>query len=474
MRPAPVIGIAGQPGSGKTTLTRFLQRRLSVPAVHYDDYETITAERTAKVRDWIARGSPYDEIELEPLHAEIERLRAERPPFRFVLFDTLLGRAHKRTGDAIDFLIWIDTPPDLALARKLAAASAKAARKPEEAGAFVGWLGAYLDHYQSFIAGTYALQRERVRPRADVVIDGRDPPEVVGEKALAAILARVDEARALHRETVQPQFALSEPGRHLLRMIEGLDCAFGLERSFKLGPDGINRNRLIASLHKSAFGAEPAGPIRRFAEELRMPLFLLDRFMGQLDETEFVHFGFEGPDTVKIYFERSMQAPLLPEDRNRRLVHLAAKWNPDDPARAAVSRYYIPAGATGAERVGAHLDALSSDLAPSATLARDMLALAATRCAGDALFFMEVEDEQTPRRSFDLNIYPADLRVAALEEPLRRLLARYRLDPATVDPLLAEIGRSALGHLSGGVDRHGRDFATVYYGIEPRKGVNRG
>lgn len=183
---APVVAISGHPGGGKTTLTLALAKRLGAPALHYDDFETMTKRPPAEVRRWIEQGSNYDVIELQPLVAELSR-HADSG-VRLVLLDTLLGRAHRQTGQMIDLLIWIDTPPDIALARKIAEAAARAG--PGEAAQFVGWLGSYMEHYQSFISASYELQRQRVRPAADIVLDGHQSAAELVEQALAAIVAR--------------------------------------------------------------------------------------------------------------------------------------------------------------------------------------------------------------------------------------------------------------------------------------------
>ena len=43
MTRAPIVAISGHPGSGKTSLTKALQKRLGVPALHYDDFEMVTS-----------------------------------------------------------------------------------------------------------------------------------------------------------------------------------------------------------------------------------------------------------------------------------------------------------------------------------------------------------------------------------------------------------------------------------------------
>lgn len=192
MTSAPIIAISGHPGGGKTTLTNALRDRLGVPALHYDDYETMTKMAPAAIRDWIARGSSYDEIELGALIREMKRLTGGEPRPKCVVLDTLLGRAHRQTGELIHTSIWIDTPPDIALGRTIREAAGRARAVAGEAHAFMGWLDSYLAHYADFIADTYAVQQQRVRPLADIVLDGRLSPERLAEQAALAILARIE------------------------------------------------------------------------------------------------------------------------------------------------------------------------------------------------------------------------------------------------------------------------------------------
>ncbi len=103
-----------------------------------------------------------------------------------------------------------------------------------------------------------------------------------------------------------------------------------------------------------------------------------------------------------------------------------------------------------------------------------MIEAARHRCPDDRIFFMEVQEEGSPRRSFDINFYSAGLRVASVEEPVRRMAAAYAIAPPEIDGLLSRIGGEPLGHLSGGMGRDGRDFATLYFGVAARRGAGRG
>src|SRR5215469_5017008 len=112
---AAVIAVAGPPGGGKTTLVRRLAARLNAPTLHYDDYEQITRRSPAEVEAWLDRGAPADEVPLPGFAEALARLKGNGA--RYIILDFLLGRAHGATAGGIDFLIWIDTPLDIALTR---------------------------------------------------------------------------------------------------------------------------------------------------------------------------------------------------------------------------------------------------------------------------------------------------------------------------------------------------------------------
>lgn len=184
--PAFLVAVAGPPGSGKTSLAEALSRQLGgAPILSYDAYERITAWPPDRVADWLRRGAPLAEVPLPGLATDLAALkrgesvpdrarggslRLPRGEPRVALFDTLLGRAHAGTGCHIDYLIWLDVPFDVALARKLRSFTAEALRDPRAGPPLLTSLDAYLGRYEDLLRPTYAIQRQRVRPGADLVL----------------------------------------------------------------------------------------------------------------------------------------------------------------------------------------------------------------------------------------------------------------------------------------------------------------
>jgi energy-coupling factor transporter ATP-binding protein EcfA2 len=188
----PLIAIAGPVGAGKSTLVNALASRLGdATAIHFDHYERITERPIEQIRDWMRNGADPNHLEIAGLAEDLEALKSGRsivhpatralvPAGRYIVFETQFGRQHAATGRHIDFLVWIDTPLDIALARKVRQFTLGVGTTTGEIRSFVPWLGEYLQNYASFVGALLRIQSDTVVARADLVIDGRlDPGTLV-------------------------------------------------------------------------------------------------------------------------------------------------------------------------------------------------------------------------------------------------------------------------------------------------------
>lgn len=158
--PKPVIAIAGIPGSGKTALAA----RLS----------------SIELARWLKAGARFDRFDIPGLAEALAALRAGRPvleplsgrrvdPAPLILFEMPLGRTHPPTAAMVDLLVWLDTPPDVALARNILIWENEAFQRPRD------WLVRHLDEYLALTRAVLAAQAEAVAPAADLRLDGTAP-----------------------------------------------------------------------------------------------------------------------------------------------------------------------------------------------------------------------------------------------------------------------------------------------------------
>jgi len=190
-----VVGVSGPTGAGKSALARALLAELGdAQPLYMDDYERMTREPLDKVARWAERGADFDELPLPGLAEDLRRLKQESPA-RYVVFETQFGRAHRATGALIDFSIWIDVPLEVALARKVKDFTAAAlAEAPARARERLQWLDGYVAGYLGLVRRLLVIQSEKVRPRADLVVDGGEDPASLARLAGAALRRRLEHA----------------------------------------------------------------------------------------------------------------------------------------------------------------------------------------------------------------------------------------------------------------------------------------
>lgn len=191
-----VVAVAAPIGGGKSELVRGLALALGGAAtVLFDDYEQATQMSPERLRQWLADGADFGAL-LAPGFAralEVARRQpaAARPAGEdgrpgFVVVEMPLGRTSAATAALIDFLIWVETPLDIALARNIRKLAGEASAAGGDARPFLLWLEAYLSQYLDPVRAVLELQRERVAAYADLVLDGRRAPhELVAEAAKA-------------------------------------------------------------------------------------------------------------------------------------------------------------------------------------------------------------------------------------------------------------------------------------------------
>ena len=200
-----VVAVCGPIGSGKSSIVRGLVARLGdAVAIHMDSYERMTRAPVDQVMRWAERGADFEALEVPLLAEHLEKLKrgetvvepAGRTPIaprKYVVFETQFGRAHEATGAQIDLLIWIDVPLDVALARKLKLFAGEALRDARAGAALerLAWLDAYLGNYLRLVGPLMQVQAARVRPQADMLVDGSGELDASVRAAAGEILVRL-------------------------------------------------------------------------------------------------------------------------------------------------------------------------------------------------------------------------------------------------------------------------------------------
>lgn len=251
----------------------------------------------------------------------------------------------------------------------------------------------------------------------------------------------------------------------------------GYERSIKLRDQGMLENRFLLTVACGDLGAGAVDRVLEVCRRLEMPDEFLDAAARHAPSANMIHFGFEeereGRAYYKVYFERQAafaQAMALASPPSEPFVlHDAFKWNVTQRGEQVVARYVChPRLARQAmlQRIAGVYAGLG-ERTPWHLLC-ELVTAAARRVPDEQIMYLDVTEDGTDRKSFDVNFYRAGFAVSSIAPFLERLAAHFRLSANAVDEAFAGVLARQLGHIAGGLDRHGRDFFTIYFGVERR------
>lgn len=172
-----VIAIGAVTAGGKTTVVNAMKVRLPRTAsLHFDDYSF-----EGEVEDfykWVSEGADYNVWDLSPLKTDVEKAR-NSGDYDYLLLDYPFAYLNQMMKDDLDCCIFIDTPLDIAMARRvlrdMKAASADDIRNEMNA-------------YLKYARAAYVHMLETVLPSSDYVIDGTNTLEEIINEAVPIVL----------------------------------------------------------------------------------------------------------------------------------------------------------------------------------------------------------------------------------------------------------------------------------------------
>ena len=179
-----VISVAAQSGGGKTTVVAALKERLANSAVIYWDDCGGEVDPDCDINDWASDGFDCNEWNTKPVAADIERLLNE--PLDYIILDYPFGYLNKCVGKYIDLTVFIDTPLDVALARRIIRDYTSRSQESDFGLADIEELNftaldKELRRYLARSRPTYAKMPVMHKPVSDLVVDGTKTPEKIVE-----------------------------------------------------------------------------------------------------------------------------------------------------------------------------------------------------------------------------------------------------------------------------------------------------
>ena len=113
-----IISIYSPSGGGKTTITYALAEKMpNSKALYFDDRDYDSDSGITDICRWYDEGADVNRFDLQLFASDIEHCVEEG--FDFVFLDYPFGYRHELISKYLNFSIFVDTPLDIAFARRL-------------------------------------------------------------------------------------------------------------------------------------------------------------------------------------------------------------------------------------------------------------------------------------------------------------------------------------------------------------------
>lgn len=173
-----IIAIGAVTAGGKTTVVNAIKDRLPrTTSLHFDDYSF-----DGEVDDftkWVSKREGYYNVwDLSPLKADVERI-INSGGYDYLLLDYPFAYQNKMMKDYLDCCIFIDTPLDIAMARRVLR---------DMKGASADDIRNEMNTYLNSTRICYVQMLTDILPTSDYVIDGAKELEDIINEAMEIIL----------------------------------------------------------------------------------------------------------------------------------------------------------------------------------------------------------------------------------------------------------------------------------------------
>jgi uridine kinase len=156
-----VIAVSGVTAGGKTTTINELKKKIKKSkSLHFDDYDF--EGEVDNFYQWVMDGADYNVWNLEPLKKDILKLKEDNE-VQYILIDYPFAYKNDLIKPFIDCAIFIDTPLDIAMARRVLRDMHNATGDE---------IREEMSFYLKYSRIAYEEMLKTIMPNSDYVIDG--------------------------------------------------------------------------------------------------------------------------------------------------------------------------------------------------------------------------------------------------------------------------------------------------------------
>jgi hypothetical protein len=266
----------------------------------------------------------------------------------------------------------------------------------------------------------------------------------------------------------------NQTAHNLLELIKEMNADYAFEHSFKVTRKTLLPNRLLFGIYTDRIKEDQHEKLLDICRRINMPEDFFEIFKTKWHESNAIGWAYEkaeGAIVYKVYLEFwdkwKRDVKDTPEGRDPFVVLLGFKWLTADRAKRSLARYTLYPQLTYEGMLKRLSTAYEDDRHRALfEIVKDLLRFASRKVAHDEIRYLEVAEENTPRKSFDINVYNAKLLLKQIYPLLQKIYQHYSISAGDFHAVYNPFRTKTMGHLSGGIGRDGKDFVTLYYGLE--------
>ncbi len=256
-----------------------------------------------------------------------------------------------------------------------------------------------------------------------------------------------------------------KPG-NIASVLQRLGIPFGREDSVKLLHGKLFTDRCLIGVDVARMDVKT---LFKIASDLGMPPAGRDLLLPRLPHSNAVFFGIEpypGGFIYKIYLEfwdavcaqvrrTGARAPLL--------LHFGVKWDSNNPEHCEEASYTCFPLLHSDEILKRMADLYALLPQPHAySWVQDVVTAAHHKTPSANFLYLEASEKGNFRKSFDINLYKTGILLEDTRKNMHLLQGHFDVPEEAFGAFLHQHRDCALGHLSGGTDRQGNEFLSIY------------
>jgi len=173
-----IFCINASSGGGKTSITKECEKKfLNSKALYFDDRNYDSDSGINDICEWIDNGGDVNLWDLRRLSDDINKLIKDN--YEYIILDYPFGYKHKQIGHYLNYSIYIDTPLDVSMARRILRDYNKETIKT---------IFEDMEHYLEKGRNAYLFEYENIKREADLIIDGTLSIEKIVENIYEKII----------------------------------------------------------------------------------------------------------------------------------------------------------------------------------------------------------------------------------------------------------------------------------------------